>query len=115
MATTRRDTDRIAAELGHLGRGAPTGGTARERTAWRNGFVEAAGVVADALYATSGLNVNGNRRFDRDRFLDLAGARRSTPVTEATEHAAEHWGEVVMDCGICAAEWAALTARNEAT
>lgn len=31
--------------------------------------------IADTLYDAGGLNLNGNRRFDRDRFLKAAGIR----------------------------------------
>jgi hypothetical protein len=31
--------------------------------------------IADALEDAGGLDANGNRRFDRDRFLEAAGVR----------------------------------------
>ena len=36
---------------------------------------DVAEAIAAALYANSGLDSNGNRRFDRERFLAEAGVR----------------------------------------
>lgn len=69
----KRELETIARYLRETSEGRPTGGTDRERQAWHNGFREAVGSVADALYLEMGLDANGNRRFRRERFLAAVG------------------------------------------
>lgn len=67
MAASRKDYEAIADGLRRTRpvRRDPDSGHERERDQWRHD-VDA---VARALYDTSGLTPNGNRRFDIDRFV----------------------------------------------
>lgn len=69
----KADCERFAMELADVLENAPTGGTDRERQAWRNGFEEAVDAVGWTLHQRMGLNVNGNRRFNWGRFLKAVG------------------------------------------
>lgn len=73
MTTTRKDLYRIAdalAETRPLDDVRVESGLDQQ---WLNDIA----AVADALNVTSGLNTNGNRRFDRDRFYEACGAKES--------------------------------------
>jgi hypothetical protein len=64
MTMTRKDYNAIAEALRSVHTEPWTDG----ETVW----VSCIEKVADALHASSGLDTNGNRRFDRDRFLAAA-------------------------------------------
>ena len=70
MTTTRRDLDRIARSLRDS---RPEQAPGRRWSSRYAGWIRAVDAVADALHDTTGLNINGNRRFDRDRFMAAVG------------------------------------------
>lgn len=63
---TRKDYIRLAAALSRAR-------TTYERPNWNNAIDAAAREIADELNEDSGFDRNGNRRFDRERFLKAAG------------------------------------------
>lgn len=67
MAIGKRDCERIARELRDV--------RPEDNDAQWYGWWLGVTATANALHDRMGLDVNGNRRFHRDRFMDAAGAR----------------------------------------